>query len=70
MGRRNNQMNNDPTDTQRLDWWFAHGLQDSVCDGSVDLWWADDEAEMERVTHGTSVRDAIDKAMRGVYDRT
>lgn len=57
-------------DTARLDWWFARGLNDSVCDGSVDLWWADEQDgdSVERVTHGTSVRDALDKAMRGVYD--
>jgi len=57
-----------PTDTERLEWWFAHGLTDSVCDGSVDLWWADGEAEVERVTHGTSIRDALDNAMRGIHD--
>lgn len=55
-------------DAARLDWWFAHGLDDSVCEGSVYLWWADDEAMATRVTHGTTVRDAIDKAMRGVCD--
>jgi hypothetical protein len=60
----------DQTDTQRLDWWFAHGMDDSVCEGSVDLWWATevngDAATV--VTHGTSVRDTIDKAMQGIHD--
>lgn len=57
-------------DTQRLDWWFERGLTDSVCEGSVDLWWADEinGNVVERVTHGTSVRDALDKAMRGEYE--
>lgn len=59
-----------PTDTERLDWWFAHGLTDSVCEGSVDLWRADEQDgdAVECVTHGTTVRDALDKAMRGIYD--
>lgn len=57
-------------DSARLDWWFANGLKDSVCEGSVDLWWADEQDgdAVERVTHGTSVRNAMDKAMRGIYD--
>lgn len=57
-----------PDDTQRLDWWFAHGMEDSVCEGSVDLWWIDEDSEVERVTHGVSVRDALDKAMRGIHE--
>ena len=58
------------TDTQRFDWWFARGLQDSVCEGSVDLWWSDEEDgdAVERVTHGTNIRHAMDRAMRGEYD--
>jgi hypothetical protein len=55
-------------ETARLDWWFRNGLTDSVCEGSVDLWWADDQHEVERVTHGVSVRDALDKAMRGIHE--
>lgn len=65
--RRDDEPASEPIDTQRLDWWFANGLNDSVCPGSVDLWWADGEAEETRVTHGTSVRGALDKAMRGIY---
>jgi hypothetical protein len=59
-----------PTDTERLDWWFERGMDDSVCEGSVDLWWADEQDgdAVVRVTHGTSVRDVLDKAMRGIYD--
>lgn len=58
------------SDTERLDWWFANGLSDSVCEGSVDIWWATeiDGDATEVVTHGTSIRDALDKAMRGEHD--
>lgn len=59
-----------PTDTERLDWWFANGLDDSVCEGSVDLWWATEKNgdATTVVTHGTSLRDALDKAMQGIHD--
>lgn len=58
------------TDTQRLNWWFSRGVDDSVCPGSVDLWWADEQDgdAVTRVTHGTSVRNALDKAMNGIYE--
>jgi hypothetical protein len=62
----------EPTDTQRLEWWFSHGMDDSVCPGSVDLWWATeiDGDAATVVTHGTSLRDALDMAMRGIYEST
>lgn len=52
----------------RLDWWFAYGLEESVCDGSVDLWWVGKDSDRELVTHGTELRATIDSAMRGEYD--
>lgn len=57
-------------DSERLDWWFSHGMEDSVCEGSVDLWWATEinGDATTVVTHGTSLRDAMDRAMRGEYE--
>jgi len=57
-------------DTERLEWWFARGMDDSVCEGSVDLWWATEinGAATTVVTHGTSLRDALDMAMNGIFE--